>query len=296
MKKKKDTEDIVIDIISYGFMALFALMTLLPFANIVAKAFSSEAAVVSGKVGIVPIGFQLDTMKYVLSDAQFLNSFSVSVLITVIGTVAGVAFTAASAYPLSKRHLPGMKFLTLIFVFTMIFNGGMIPTYLLVRNLHLINTVWAMILPGLIGIYNLLIVKSFYESLPESLEESARLDGASNLCILLKIVLPLSKSTLATITLFIAVTIWNDYMTSMLYITKASLKPLQLYLRDIVTEAANTATTIGGAGANTEELMNVPAEGVRAATIIAATVPILCVYPFLQKYFIKGVMIGSVKG
>ena len=153
-----------------------------------------------------------------------------------------------------------------------------------------------MILPGLIGIYNLLIVKSFYESLPESLEESARLDGASNLCILLKIVLPLSKSTLATITLFIAVTIWNDYMTSMLYITKASLKPLQLYLRDIVTEAANTATTIGGAGANTEELMNVPAEGVRAATIIAATVPILCVYPFLQKYFIKGVMIGSVKG
>lgn len=296
-RKKKTVEDVVIDCISYGIMGIFAIITLFPFVNILSKAFSEEAAVVAGKVGLFPIGFQFDTMLYVLTGEQFLHSFLLSVFITLIGTGAGVMLTGITAYPLSKHNLPGIKFILVLFVFTMMFNGGMIPTYLLFKQLKLVNTIWVLILPGLLGVYNMLVIKSYYEGLPESIEESAKLDGASNVDILFRIVMPLSMPVFATITLFSAVALWNDYMTPMIYITRANLKPLQLYLRDIVMEVTDTASSVGGESATGGDAwMNIPAEGVRAATIIASTVPILCVYPFLQKYFIKGVLIGSVKG
>jgi putative aldouronate transport system permease protein len=293
MFRKKFLGDVALDAFIYVFLSLLALSTLFPFMNVFSKSVSAEWAVISGKVGILPKGFQLDTMKYVVTSGQFINSFSVSVFITFTGTLAAILISSLTAYPLSKKNIPGVKIILILFVFTMLFSGGLIPNYLLIKKLGLINSLGALILPGMINVFNLLLLKNYYESLPESLEESARLDGASNLTILFKIILPISAPVLATVSLFYAVSFWNDYFNAMLYITKPSIKPLQLYLRDIVIDADNLAA---GMNKSSDDLMNISSEGVRAATIIASTIPIIMVYPFLQKYFIKGVLIGSVKG
>jgi putative aldouronate transport system permease protein len=250
-----------------------------------------EYAVVSGKVGIFPVGFQLDTMMFVATSAQFLHAFIISVGVTVIGTIASTLITAISAYPLSKRNLPGVSFLMLLFVFTMLFNGGIIPNYLLIRNLGMLNHLSSLVLPVLISVFNMLIVKTYYEGLPDALEDSAKMDGARTFTILFRIILPLSVPVLATIALFYAVNYWNDYLNPVLYISNPSLNTLQLYLRNVIIDS--DASTIGKSA---DDLMNIPSEGVRSAAIIASTLPILLVYPFLQKYFIKGVLIGSVKG
>ncbi|MBO5007895.1 MAG: carbohydrate ABC transporter permease [Clostridia bacterium] len=290
MKFKATFEDICVSVVSYLFMGILALSALIPFINIIAKATSEEWAVVSGKVTLWPIGFSLDALKYVVTSSQFLNAFSVSVFVTVAGTFLALLMTAMAAYPLSKKNLWGIKGIIVIYIFTMMFNGGLVPNYLLIRSLKLNNTLWALILPGLINVHNMLIIKNYYESLPDSIEESARIDGASNITILFKIVVPLSVPVFATIALFIAVALWNDYFGPLLYINSPNLKTLQLYLRDIVTNVADDTLQ------NADDAMNLPTEGVRSATIIASTVPILCVYPFLQKHFVKGILIGSVKG
>ncbi|CAH1216685.1 L-arabinose transport system permease protein AraQ [Paenibacillus allorhizoplanae] len=289
---KKTLSDWTFDICIYLVLLLCGLATLLPLANILSKAISEESAVVSGKVGIIPVGFQLDTMKYVVSSSQFLHSIGISLLITVVGTVIAILVTALTAYPLSKRHLPGISFIMVLFIFTMMFNGGIIPNYLLMKKLHLINSLWSLMLPALISVFNMLVIKSYYESLPESLEESAKMDGARNFTILWKIVLPLSVPVIATIALFYAVYFWNDYFHPMLYINDAGLKPLQLYLRDIVMDADSSSAV----NKSVDDMMNVSAEGIRAATVIASIIPMLLVYPYLQKHFVKGVLIGSVKG
>jgi len=254
---------------------------------------SAEWAVVSGKVGIVPIDFQLDTMKFVVTSKQFLDSFVVSVIVTVIGTLAAIVLTALTAYPLSKKNIAGIKLVLIMFVFSMLFHGGMIPDYLLIRSLGLMDTLGALILPGMINVFNLLLIKTYYESVPQSLEESASLDGASNLTILFRIILPISKPVLATVCLFYAVNYWNEYINPLLYINSQSLKTLQLYLRDVAIVMDNNSA---GILKTADELMNITPDGVRAATIIASTVPILMIYPLLQKHFIKGILIGSVKG
>ncbi|WJH33778.1 carbohydrate ABC transporter permease [Paenibacillus sp. CC-CFT747] len=290
---KRTYADYTLDAVIYLVLILMALSTLLPFANVLAKAVSAEWAVLSGKIGLFPIGFQLDTMKFVATSPQFIRSFLISVGVTVVGTLLSLLITAVTAYPLSKRKLPGVSVILILFVFTMMFSGGIIPNYLLVRKLGLLNTLGSLILPALISVFNMLVIKSYYESLPESLEESAKMDGAKDWTILFRIILPLSGPVLATIGLFYAVSYWNDFFSPMLYINSPSLKPLQLYLRDIVMDA-NSVTA--GLDRNADDLMNVSSEGVQAATVIASTIPILLVYPFLQKYFIKGVLIGSVKG
>jgi putative aldouronate transport system permease protein len=288
----KKIGDYLLDSIIYIALIGMGIATLLPFANVLSKSFSQEWAIVSGKVGLLPVGFQLDTMHFVITSHQFLHSLYISVLVTVVGTLASLLITVMTAYPLSKRELPGTGVLIILFIFTMMFNGGIIPNYLLIRELQLIDHLGSLILPALISVFNMLVVKSYFESLPESLEESAKLEGARNYTILFRIVLPLSGPVMATIGLFYAVYYWNDYFNPMIYINSTSLKPLQLYLQDIVMNA-DTSSTLNRSA---DDLMNVPAEGVRAATVIASTIPILLVYPFLQKYFIKGVMIGSVKG
>ncbi|WNQ08897.1 carbohydrate ABC transporter permease [Paenibacillus aurantius] len=290
---KRTYADYSLDAVIYLVLILMALSTLLPFANVLAKAVSAEWAVLSGKVGLFPIGFQLDTMKFVATSPQFIRSFLISVGVTIVGTLLSLLITAVTAYPLSKRKLPGISVILILFVFTMMFSGGIIPNYLLVRKLGLLNTLGSLILPALISVFNMLVIKSYYESLPESLEESAKMDGAKDWTILFRIILPLSGPVLATIGLFYAVSYWNDFFSPMLYINSPSLKPLQLYLRDIVMDA-NSVTA--GLDRSADDLMNVSSEGVQAATVIASTIPILLVYPFLQKYFIKGVLIGSVKG
>lgn len=290
--KKRSFEDIIVSVVVYVVMIAMALVMLIPFLNVVSKAFSEEWAIISGRVGIIPVGFQLDTMKYVLTQGTFLNSFVVSLFVTIFGTACNMCFTVIAAYVLSKRNLPGLKIIMFLFVFTMLFNAGMVPNYLLVRNLGLLNNLLSLILPTLINVYNMLIIKNYFESLPISIEESAQIDGARSSVILFRIVLPMSAPVLATITLFYAVGHWNDYFRPMLFISKQNLKPLQLYLRDIILEATAEATS----GRTADELANMTSEGVRSATVVASTVPILCVYPFLQKYFIKGILIGSVKG
>ena len=276
---------------NYGFLALLGLITLLPFMNVLSKAVSEEWAVVSGKVGLLPVGFQLGTLGYVAGSAQFLRSFAVSVFVAAVGTAGALLMTALAAYPLSKRRLPGMRTALVLYVFTMVFSGGLIPNYLLIKQLGLINTLGALILPSLISVYNMLIVKNYFESLPDSLEESALLDGATPLVIFFRIMLPLSVPVIATVGLFYAVAFWNDFFNPMIYINSPSLKTLQLYLRDIVMDA-----NASGADKSVDDLLNLSPEGVRAATIIASTLPILLVYPWVQRYFIKGILIGSVKG
>ncbi|MDG0811403.1 carbohydrate ABC transporter permease [Cohnella rhizosphaerae] len=284
--------DYALDTTIYTILIAMGLATLLPFANVLSKAISEEWAITAGKVGIFPVGFQLDTMKFVVTNGQFLHSLGISALVTVVGTLLSLLVTALTAYPLSKRELPGMGIIIVLFIFTMMFNGGIIPNYLLIRELHLIDHLGSLVLPALVSVFNMLVIKSYFEGLPASLEESARLEGASNFTILFRIILPLSGPVLATIGLFYAVSFWNDYFNPMLYINSTSLKPLQLYLQDIVMNA-DTSSILNQSA---DDLMNVQPEAIRSATVIASTIPILLVYPFLQKYFIKGVLIGSVKG
>lgn len=271
------------------------ITTIFPFLNLIAKSFSSEKALISGKVTIFPVEFQTGTYKFVLGNPQFLNAFKISILVTLIGTVLGVLMTITIAYPLSKPHLKGRRWILLYYVFAMIFNGGLIPTYLVMQKLNLVNNFWVLILPVLVNVYNMLIMKNYFESLPDSLEESARIDGASTFEILFKIILPLSKPVLATIGLFFAVAHWNSYYNAMIYITKVDLKPLQLYLKELVSSTKDVLDQ-AGYEPDINGMFNSSPEAVQAASIVAATVPIIVVYPFLQKYFVKGVLIGSVKG
>ncbi|AIQ17494.1 MULTISPECIES: carbohydrate ABC transporter permease [Paenibacillus] len=289
---KRTKGDLVLDISVYVFLIALGIIMLLPLLNVLSKSVSEEWAITSGKVGILPVGFQLDTLKEVISSSMFIRAFCVSIGVTVVGTAISILMTALTAYPLSKRNLPGISFIMVLFIFTMLFNGGLIPNYLLMRQLHLINNLWVLILPGMISVFNMLVIKSYYESLPEALEESARIDGAKTYTILFRIILPLSMPVIATIALFYAVGFWNDYFGPMIYINDTALKTLQLYLQDVVMDAS----AANAVNKSVDDLMNMSPEGIRAATVVASTVPILFVYPFLQKYFIKGVLIGSVKG
>lgn len=285
----------VFDVFNYTFFVLLGLTTIFPFLNLIAKSLSSEAAVVSGIVTLWPIDFQTGTYRYVIQNSLFLNAFKVSVTVTVVGTLLALFMTTLAAYPLSKPRLRGRKWFILMYVFTMLFSGGLIPTYMLMQSLHLIDKLPVLFLPAMISVYNMLIIKSYFEGLPDSLEESAKLDGASNMTILWRITLPLSLPVLATIALFFAVAFWNDYFSALIYINSAELKPLQLYLKELFVSSSDVFLRTGQ-NLNVDAAMNVTPQAIQAASIILATLPILLVYPFLQKYFVKGVLIGSVKG
>lgn len=278
--------------VNYAIFVLLAAVTLFPFLNLLAKSLSGEAAVVSGKVTLYPIDFQLGTYGYVMRDSMFLNSLKISVFITVVGTALALFMTALAAYPLSKPRLRGRKYFILMYIFTMLFSGGLIPTYLLMQNLHLINKLPVLFLPAMISVFNMLIIKNYFESLPDSLEESAKLDGASNLKILYKITIPLSMPVFATIALFYAVHFWNDFFTSMIYINDSKLKPMQLYLKELLVSSSDNFLQ---ENKNPDSALNATPQSIQAASILLATIPILVVYPFLQKYFVKGVLVGSVK-
>ncbi|MFS0725485.1 carbohydrate ABC transporter permease [Paenibacillus sp. 1P07SE] len=278
-------------VFNYTFFILMSIITILPFVNLIAKSFSSEEAVIAGRVGLLPIGFQWGTYQYVLQDNMFLNALKISIILTVVGTTLSLLLTTITAYPLSKPRLRGRKGLLLMFIFTMLFSGGLIPTYLLMQNLGLVNTLPVLFLPAMVNVFNMLIIKNYFEGLPDALEESAKLDGAGNFRILLMIILPLSTPVLATIGLFFAVAFWNDYFASMIYITNPALKPLQLYLKELFVSSTGDFLKD-----NVDAALNTTPQSIQASSILLATVPILLVYPFLQKYFVKGVLVGSVKG
>ncbi|WP_201305368.1 carbohydrate ABC transporter permease [Paenibacillus puerhi] len=289
---RASTSEQVFHVANIVFFILLGLSTIIPFLNLIAKSLSSEAAVISGMVNLFPVDMQFGTYGYVLTQGTFLGSLKVSLTVTVLGTLLALTMTTLAAYPLSKTRLRGRKFFILMYIFTMLFSGGLIPTYLLMQSLHLIDKLPVLFLPAMISVYNMLIIKSYFESLPDSLEESAKLDGASNLSILWRITLPLSLPVLATIALFYAVAFWNDYFASLIYINSPERKPLQLYLKELFVSSSDAFLQ---AGNSYDAAMNTAPQAIQAASIILATLPILLVYPFLQKYFVKGVLIGSVK-
>ena len=294
-RKKISKGERIFNVLNYSFFTLLGITTLFPFVNLIAKSLSSEKALITGRVSILPVDFQLGTYKFVLGNPQFINAFKISILVTILGTLFGVIMTIMIAYPLSKTRLEGRKWFLLYFVFAMIFNGGLIPTYLVMQKLKLVNNFWVMILPAVVNVYNMLIMKNFFESLPDSIEESAKIDGASTFTILGRIVIPLAKPVIATISLFFAVAHWNSYYNAMIYITKVDLKPLQLYLKELVSSTKDVLEQ-SGYNPDLDGMYNSSPEAVQAASIVAATMPIIIVYPFLQKYFVKGVLVGSVKG
>ncbi|GHE43891.1 sugar ABC transporter permease [Streptomyces cellulosae] len=272
-------------------LTLVVLVTLYPFANIVARSFSGEKEIRAGDVTLWPKGFNLTTYEIVFSDAMFWRNYGNTVLYTVVATAVAMVLTTCYAYVLSKHHLKGRGALVGIAVFTMFFSGGLIPHYVLITSLGLKNSVWAIALPNAISVFNLLVMKAFFESLPSELEEAAQIDGLSTYGILLRIVLPLSKAVVATMVLFYSVSFWNSWFSAFLYMDRTELMPVTVYLRNLLAGA--TGGTAAGAG--TENLSQVNAN-IQAVTIVLTSLPILCVYPFVQRYFVSGVMLGAVKG
>lgn len=285
----------IFDGIIYIVIIFAVLACLLPFLHVAALSLSSNDAVITQKVTIFPVDFNLEAYSRVLTDSAMLRSLWVTIEITVLFTLIGMFLTICCAYPLTKTRLKGRKVLSLIVLFTMYFSGGIIPEYLLMNKLHLLNTKWSLILPLCFSPYNMIIMKTFFSSnIPDSIEESAKLDGCSDIGILIKMVLPLSLPILATLSLFYAVGRWNAFQDALFYITKQNLYPLQLKLNQLVSASASTDANIGQeAGGSSVQL--VP-EVLKAACIMFATIPILLVYPWLQKYFVSGVMVGAVKG
>lgn len=284
------------DVINVLLMILLGAITLIPVLTVVAKAFSDPTYVIAGRVGILPKGFQLDTIRYVLNKPEFLNAFKNSIFVTGVGTTMAMFMTVSAAYPLSKPELRGRKFFLYIFVFVMLFGAGMVPSYLLYNSLHLLNTRWALIFASGFSVFNLLVVKNYFEQLPESIEEAARIDGASNMQILFRVVLPMSAPVLATVALFYAVGYWNNYFSGVMYITKPELRTLQHYLYDLLRLASQSVENAGQVMEGADSLAAISSESITSATIVISTVPILVLYPLLQKHFVKGITIGSVKG
>ncbi|WP_299090508.1 carbohydrate ABC transporter permease [uncultured Metabacillus sp.] len=272
-------------------LLVIVFCTLYPFLNVIAQSFSSEAYINAGKVNLLPKGFNIETYKTVAEDKMFWINYKNTVVYTVVGTVISMFLTTIFAYALSKKRLVGRRFLTLFAVFTMFFNGGLIPNYVLINSLGFDNTMWAIVIPGAISIYNMLIMKSFFENMPEELEEAASIDGLNTYGILLKIILPLSKAVLATMVLFYAVGHWNSWFPAFLYLDQKELFPVTIYLRNLI------AGVTGGtsAGATSADNLTQISSNIKSVTMVLTILPILTVYPFVQKYFVSGVMLGSVK-
>lgn len=290
---KRGRSEVAFSVFNYIFFVILCIIMVYPFWHVVMMSLSSVEATAKGGVFLWPKGFNLDTYIKVFKDPSIWSGYFTTVMVTLAGTFFGTLFTATTAYPLSKKDLPFGKTMLFLVLFTMLFSGGMIPGYLLMKNLNLIDNRLSLVLPGLISAYNVIIMKSFFQSIPESLEESAKIDGATEVTIFWKIVLPLSKATVATIALFTAVGYWNDYFSTVLYINTKERWALQAVLRYMLT---NTNQAMQSAGVTVAAATNVTAATIKAASVVVATVPILCVYPFVQKYFVKGVMIGGVKG
>ncbi|MDR0710251.1 MAG: carbohydrate ABC transporter permease [Spirochaetaceae bacterium] len=283
-------------VLNYSFLTLVMLTCLYPFIYIIATSFSSTRAVNSGEVLLWPVEPNLEAYRQLLLDGQIFNSMKNTVLLTLVGTVINMFCTILCAYSLSKKRLHGRNFFMGIIVFTMMFSGGMIPGFLLIRSLRLMDSYWALWLGSMLSTYNMIVLRTFFAGIPESLEEAAQIDGASDPYILFRIVLPLSGAALATITLFYAVGWWNSYFSSMLYISSTNKWPLMVKLRAMLDTAQFIKAQADTGVVDVTNRPTVALETFKAASILVSVLPIMCVYPFLQKYFVKGVMIGSIKG
>ena len=282
----------VFTVINIAVLLLFTVITFYPMYYIAITSVSNGMLVMQGKVNLYPIGLTLDSYKSIMADPQLFRSLWNSVLYTVLGTVINLIMSCLCAFPLSRRTFSGRNFFTGMIVFTMFFGGGMIPTFLVIKGLGLLDSLWALMIPGAISTWNLIIIKNFFQGIPAELEEAAKIDGAGDLRVLLQIVLPLSKPMLATFALFYAVGYWNSYTSALLYINDMKKWTLQIMLRQIIM-LSNGA--IDGSEFD-ETATRPPSESIQMAVIVFGTLPILCVYPFLQKHFTKGVLVGAIKG
>ncbi len=276
-----------------AFLVVLCGFMLYPFITVLAQSFSSSGAVKAGLVNVWPVGFNIDTYRAVAQNGLFWSSYRNTVVYTLVGTTIAMVLTTLLAYVLSKHHLRGRTFLIWIAMFTMFFNGGLIPNYVLIQTLGLKNTMWAVILPGAISIFNLLVMKSFFENLPREMEEAAQIDGLGWFGIFTRIVIPLSKAVIATMILFYSVAIWNDWFAAFLYLDKQELFPVTLFLRNLIAGASSAASEGAAAAGSTTAAISA---NIQSVTMILTIIPILCVYPFVQRYFVSGVMLGSVKG
>lgn len=295
MKYKGSLGSRIFDVVNVVGLTLIMVVTLYPVIYVVLASVSDSNRLLAYTGLLVkPLGFNTAAYAAVIKNPNILSGYMVTIFVVVVGTTLNILATSVSAFVLTRKRFPFRFHFTLMAVFTMYFSGGMIPRYLFINDtLGLGNTVWALILPGMISTYNMIIMKNNFESIPDSLEESARMDGANDIVILFKIVLPLSKAILAVMVLMYGVSHWNAWFDAMLFIRKRDLYPLQIILREILI-ANSTDSMMAGSGMSSD--VEAIGESIKYATIVVATAPILCVYPFIQKYFTKGVMLGAVKG
>lgn len=294
IKRQVTRNDLIFNIILYGVSALILIIVIYPLYFIIIASFSNPTEVANGKVWFFPSQFTMDGYKEIMRHPELWIGYRNTIVYTVLGTVIGLAVNIPAAYALSRRDLVGRKLITFFFIFTMFFNGGLIPTYFTIRDFGLYDTLWVMVLPFSVVVYHIIIARTFFDSsLPQGILDAAQIDGCGNLRFFFQIALPLSKAVLAVIALYTAVSQWNAYFNALVYIRNEDLKPLQLVIRNIlITNQAMAGTGDGLAAQEARRL----SELMKYAVIIISTVPIMCVYPFVQKYFSQGVMIGAIKG
>ena len=288
---KPTTGENIFYAINYFILSLFGLSCLLPLMHIAALSLSDLNAITSGIVGIWPKGWSIDSYVSLIHGTRIVSAFKNSVIITVVGTALNMVFTIIAAYPLSRSYFYGRRFYTLAIVFTMLFGAGIIPNYLLVKSLGLVDTYGALWLPGVVSAWNLLVLKSFFEHIPEELQEAATIDGAGDWRLILQIIIPLSLPAIATLTLFYGVGHWNSFMNVLIYINDSTKMNLSVMVQQMIAsqQLVSEISTM-------EDSLSVTPESVKSAGVFVMIVPMMLVYPFLQKYFVKGVMIGSIKG
>ena len=280
----------------YLIVFLLGLICLLPLLNIVAVSFSGSAAVAANKVGFLPVDFTTAAYEKILGDDQFWRSFGISVIRVILGLVLNLVLIALMAYPLSKskREFKGRSIYMNMLIFAMLFNGGMIPTYIVVKNLGLLNTVWALVLPGAVPIFSVIMVMNFFMGVPKALEEAAVIDGATPFQVLTRVYLPCSKPVIATVALFSIVGNWNDFFSGLIYMTKVNNYPLQTYIQSLSVKLEDMLNA-GGSLSSLVNIMDVSSQNLNAAKIVVSVIPLLMIYPLLQKYLITGIVVGSVK-
>ncbi|ALC87720.1 MULTISPECIES: carbohydrate ABC transporter permease [Bacillaceae] len=286
--------DRAFNVFNYVFLAIVAFLVIYPLIFVFSASLSNPQNVISGDMWLWPKEFTLDAYEKVFQNEDIINGFINTLKYTVFGTILNVVMTILAAYPLSRRDLKGRGFLMAFIVFTIFFSGGLIPTYLLIRDLGMLNTFWVMIIPNAVAVWNIIIMRTFFQSIPHELEESAMIDGAGNFRILWSVVLPLSLPVIAVMVLFYSVGHWNSYFQALIYLQDQEKFPLQLILRQILIQGQTDDMIKATSESFLAQQLSV--EGLKYAVLIVANLPMLMLYPFLQRYFVKGVMIGSLKG
>ncbi|AYB44456.1 carbohydrate ABC transporter permease [Paenibacillus lautus] len=292
---KESAGDRLFDIINYILLAIVLTIVLYPLIFVAVASISNPAAVVKGEVWLLPKDINFTGYEKVFANKEILNGYMNTILYTVVGTIVNVGMTILAAYPLSRKDFRGRNIFTALFVFTMFFSGGLIPTYLIVKDLGMTNTMWALIIPNAVAVWNIIIMRTFFQqSIPFEIQESAQMDGCGNFKILLRIILPLSMPILAVMTLFYSVAHWNSFFSALIYLTERDKYPLQLFLREILIQSNMQDMIQTSEESLAKTIME--AESIKYALVIVANLPILMLYPFLQRYFVKGMVIGAIKG